>query len=112
MADQFDNELSAIDQTKQWIRDSVMGSFGTVQAAYDNLQRMFWQNPTGLTAQQVCDAYGTRAGAFVSIIQGMTTFVNAVRAQLKSPGNPLVSLKPPAAVITVNADGSVTISGI
>jgi hypothetical protein len=112
VADPFDNDLTAEDQTKQWILDSVIGSYGTVRAAYDNLQRMFWQNPTGLSAQQVCNIYGTRAGAFVTIIQGMTTYVNAVRAQLKTPGSALVSLKPSAATITVNADGSVTISGI
>jgi hypothetical protein len=75
--------------------------FGQMRATHDRLFREFWQNRSGLTPQQVSDAFGTEAVQVFILGGALKDFLNMIR-----PGT--VTATPPFE-FTPNADGTVTI---
>ena len=65
--------------------------------------RLVWNNPTGATPQQVCDALGTQAGAVFAAAQGLALLLEQVTGVLPAT-------TPANWSAVVNADGTVTVT--
>ena len=109
-AELIDNDPTAVERTRQTVLDAVMGLYYMNRATYDNLQILTWNNPYGLTPQQVFDAYGNKAAALVAIVTSMVTLNTTISGKIKTPAAALVSLNPAGVTVVVNADGTVTLS--
>lgn len=79
----------------------IFSNFSAQKAHYNYLQSIIWDNPNGLTPQQVMDALGTDAGQVLTIAAAARTFINSLSA------NAVVG---PPLEYTINVDGTVTIS--
>jgi hypothetical protein len=107
VAEIIDFEPTAEEQTLRVLRDATTGCFQQARSAFLNIDRLVWQNPWGLTPQQAFDALGTRAGSLVTYQTRLATFINQ-----NTPGtaNDVATIKPAGVTITVNGDGTVTLS--
>ena len=77
-------------------------TFNQAKASVDFYYKELWTNTSGLTTQQVLDAFGTDAGTLVTKLAGLRTFLNTLR-----PGS--ITFTPPG-TITINEDGTATCS--
>lgn len=100
------DEPSAQQRTLQFLQDSLHGSLNTLRAAFDNGQMLVWENPYGLTPQEVFTALGENAGAMVAVSNATIAYINALAPEEKH----IASKKPAETVLTVNEDGTVTLS--
>lgn len=103
LSDLFQEE-SADTKTARMILDSIVGAKNTLRSAWGNANALIWQNPYGLTPQQVFDALGTKAGLLLALSQQIVPLLEAADAE------ELPVLRPEGVVITVNQDGTVTLS--
>jgi hypothetical protein len=110
-AEPIDNEPTGADQTIRVIVDVCATLLQVDRSSYDNLQRLLWQNPYGLTPQEVAAALGSKAKALMTMMAAATTLITTLRANMKVPGPEPLVLKPEGVTVTVNADGTVTIAG-
>lgn len=83
------------------------------QQQYSNLCRMqkqgmkyLWENPDGLTPQEVCDSVGTDASLYMLAHGALTSCI--ISAAQTSGIDPDITL--PTNAFTINANGTVTIS--
>ena len=91
------NQSDLVHEVTVKINASLQDKIGLLQYCFNVL----WNNPNGMTPQQVLDAFGTDAGMLVDIMTGMGQAVNEMM-----PGAlPLVS----PFQLTTNADGTVTV---
>lgn len=72
------------------------------QMLYGQGFRLVWNNPQGLTPQQVCNALGNQAGALFTSAAALAAWANAIQSNA-------ITQAPPKA-FTINGDGTVTIS--
>lgn len=75
--------------------------FNQMVSTFNDLMVYIWQNPMGLTPQQVLGTLGTDAGAYVANAEALKTFINTI-----VPGTITAAAPAP---ITVNSDGTVTV---
>ena len=73
-------------------------------AAYNNLYATVWQNPLGLTPQQVCDALGANAADLFIKADILKTALNT------SVAGTITATLPTGATVTLNQNGTVTIT--
>lgn len=76
--------------------------FNQAKTGIDFYYRELWTNTSGLTTQQVLDSFGTDAGALITKLAALRTFLNTLR-----PGS--ITFVAPG-TITVNEDGTATCS--
>ena len=100
------DEPTVSESTGRMIRDDLIGWVNHSRAMFDGLQRLVWQNPYALAPQQVFDIIGTRGKDLLT----WATDLAAMVAKHVSVDKRLVSLKPAGVVVTINADGTVTLS--
>lgn len=96
------------EQTAQWISSAFAGCKSTIVATWNNLEQLVWRNPHGLTPQEVFDVLGSDGAAVVAWRNWL------LPALQNSPDlvNQWSDLRPPAAVVTINPDHTVTVSGV
>lgn len=94
------------EQTAHALRNIVVGGLNFLRATYDNGQQMVWQNPYGLTPQEVFDCLGADSGELVRISDALGDFINTFAPEDQQVG----SKKPSVVVLTINADGTVVLS--
>jgi hypothetical protein len=87
------------------IVDTLEGAKNVNRAALENVERMIWQNPYGMTPQQVFDLLGTRAAGLLSLKDAILPMLD-----LAFPNEVVDRLKPQSVMLTVNADGTVTVA--
>lgn len=85
---------------KQRSTETLFGLIGT----YEELKNAVWNNPQGLTPQQVFDSLGTDASQLFSLSTVLVQTVNTVQP------NTLVDSHPYN--YTINEDGTVTVGEI
>jgi len=111
-AQPLDNEPTGTTQAVRVVVDECTTMLAVVRSSCDNIQRMVWQSPYGNTPQQLCTALNSRAKALITVMQAANTLIATLRANLRQPGAAPLDLKPAGAVVTANADGTVTITGV
>jgi hypothetical protein len=111
MADPLiDNEPDPARLTVQLLLQFVVGGFEAEKAQLNNIQTYVWNSPYRATPQQVFDEIGTRGGSLVAYVVTTLSYLNSVRLRFKNPGEEIKNLKPPGVIVTVNPDGTVTLS--
>ncbi len=86
------------------IRNMTAQSFQQLKRTSLAIRALIFENPLGLLPQQVCDALGTDAGSLWALAQAIASLLNGI-----IPGTISLDL-PNGLVLTVNQDGTVTIS--
>jgi hypothetical protein len=99
------NDPTIEQQTVALLKDAVVGTLNFLKNSFDNAQRLVWQNGS-LSPQEVFDALGTDAGELVALSAALAAFINSVAPENKQ----VASLKPADVTLTVNEDGTVTLS--
>jgi hypothetical protein len=106
MADIIDFESDPVADTQQTLRSAANGCFNVMRSGYVNADTVVWNNPYGLTPAEVFAAMGTKGGSLVSFLTQVKNTVNAV-----APASHDVESSKPAEVnVTINGDGTVTLS--
>lgn len=98
------SEPTAAERTAALMRDEIAGLSNHIRASYENLLRTIWQNPYGLSPQDVFDVLGNRGAAFV---RARGLFEQLLTEAF--PANPPSDPKPKYAVLQVNEDGTVAV---
>ncbi len=106
MTDIIDFENDPVADTQQTLRSAANGCFNTMRASYINADDVVWNNPYGLTPAEVFAAMGAMGGSLVSFL---TQVKNAVNAAAPA-SHDVTSSKPAEVVVTINGDGTVTLS--
>ena len=89
------------EKTRDLLVRSMQSLFSNMRAVYVNNYRMVWQNPDGLTPQEVFDGFGEAAVEFFSTSLSLYRYLNMVVSD---------SLDLPAPYeLTANADGTITV---
>jgi hypothetical protein len=96
--------------TEEQLTNTFVGAFAQMKGAFENAQMLVWNNPQGLTPQQVFDRYGTRAYGLLVLSEATRTYLNQARQFLADPGAELVSRKPEGVNLVIAEDGKVTVS--
>jgi len=110
MADELiNNEPTPQEQTKNSLGSSLSNGYGTLLGSFNHGQCCVWQNPFGLTPQEVFDLYGKKAAKLLAVSVATINYLNYARAFLRNPGEVIKSLKPAGTTLTVNPDGTVTV---
>ena len=98
------NEPTPAERTAQILRDECEGLKNHARASYENILRMVWCNPWGLSPQDVFDVLGKRGAALLKARE----IFGAMLAEA-CPDNPPADLRPEKCEITVAEDGSVKV---
>jgi ABC-type sulfate transport system substrate-binding protein len=96
------------EQTLQLARDIAQGSLNFLRASFNNGQRLVWDNPYGLTPQQALDCLDGSAADLVRMSQALAVFINSFAPEESH----VTSMMPQGATVALNADGTVTITGV
>jgi len=96
---------TAAEQTARIIADTLEGAKHVNRSALENVERLIWQNPYGLTPQQTFDILGTRAAGLLTLKDSILPMLDAA-----FPGETVDRLKPDGVTLAVNEDGTVTVS--
>lgn len=89
------------DQTKRRMVNTMRSLWQTMKQSYEMLFTSLWYNQSGLTPQQVLDAFGGDAVEFFGLGLAMYNFMNAVQ-----PG--VLDLPAPFPIVP-NANGTITV---
>ena len=87
---------------KQNVSNTINALYRQMLSVYNNNMAQIWNNSDGLTPQQCCDAFATDAAELFRLASVLSTAINAA-----TPGT--ITTTPPATV-TVNNDGTITLS--
>ncbi len=87
--------------TKALVQSSVNRCFASMLDAYKKNAAQVWENPQGLTPQDVLDGFGTDAAELFRLASLLKGVINAA-----VPG----TIPDSAAPIVINADGTVTVN--
>ena len=95
--------------TERTLADTLAGCIASMRAAFDNAQRLVWQNPWGLTPQQVFDVMGATALQQVALAGGLAQLING--SGVLENGTPIqvVGLMPADKDMQFNQGGTVTV---
>ena len=88
--------------TRARLKTITESLFARMLAVYQEGMTQVWQNPRGLSAQEVLDALGTDAGDLFRLAALLKQAINAAL-----PGT-IADVATPA--VTINADGTVTVT--
>jgi len=88
-------------RAKNRIKNAAKNIYETVKNKHDQLWNVVWDNPAGLTPQEVIDAFGTDAKELFTYSQSLQT--------LLSEANENYVVKVTPNLVTINTDGSVTV---
>lgn len=105
MADIIDFEPDPVDSTRQALRDACT-VFWSMRSAFQNADRILWQNPWELTPQEAFNACGTKAASLVDFLTRLAVAIN----KTGPAATDVASSKPEAVTLTKNVDGTVTLS--
>lgn len=86
------------------IRNSVLMLFAQMKNGYEQNHTQVWENPDGLTPQQVCDALGSDAVELFTLASVLANTVNHAKPDT------ITGSVPDGVTATPNEDGTVTIS--
>lgn len=89
------------ERTKIRIARKSYETFQGLVGTYVELKQTVWENPQGLTPQQVFDALGTNGGELFSLSTLLVTTVNTVIPGTLTDTHPYE--------FTINPDGTVTV---
>jgi len=90
--------------TTQQITNQLQTQFGNNIATFNRIYNLVWNNPQGLTPQQVLNGLGADATELFQLAVGMANYVNSIIP------NTLPTTTPYA--ITFNQDGTVTVGAL
>jgi len=90
------------ERVKKQIERKTWDTFSGLVAVHKELMQKVWENPQGLTPQEVFDSLGANAGELFSLATLLVTTVNTAK-----PGT-LVDAHPYN--YTINGDGTVTVT--
>ncbi len=97
-------EQATADELAQALRGGYLGLRGT----FLQLKRLVWQNPHGLTPQQVLDLIGPADGDGLSAA-GLFAISNGCVQLLNLIGEGIEGVVPRGVMDTLNPDGTVTL---
>lgn len=93
------------DAAKARIAAITRAVWNDLQIRQRDGMELFWQNPDGLTPQQVADAFGTDAAKLFTFNTALVEFLVAVGTSEGVAPN----ISAPTNAFTVNPDGTVTV---
>lgn len=97
------NELDAETQTLRLLQDDATGFFNHGCAAFENMYRLVWNNPRGLSPQQVLNLLGVEAAKLFVLSYKLGELLNEAGAKINNA-------VPEGVTYVANADGTVTIT--
>ena len=90
------------NRAAQAIQSQAANLFANMGRTYEQISNIVFNNPQGLTPQEVLDALGTNAAELLSLSDLLVQTVNAAAPGTITPGYPVT--------LTANPDGTVTVS--
>ena len=94
--------------TERTLADALVGAASVNLSTLENLERIIWANPWGLSAQEVFDLLGQRAGQLLALKAALLPRLAAAASAAKS--RPPIELKPEGVTLTVSDDGTVRVA--
>lgn len=88
------------ERVKKRIERKTYETYAGLIGSYNDLSKMVWHNPQGLTPQQVFDSLGTNAAELFELSALLVQTVNTAKPGTLDPAQPYE--------YTVNEDGTVT----
>lgn len=85
------------------VKSESLDLFQSVKQRHQKLMRIVWQNPRGLTPQQVMDAFGTEAAELFSLSDALLNLIKTAK-----PDDPYGDTQIPYE-FTIHDDGTVTV---
>lgn len=74
-----DKSLAEIQaETVMEIRGQVAALWASMVSIYGHCMNVLWRNPNGLTPQQVCNAFGTKASELFMLAGMLANLLNTV----------------------------------
>lgn len=95
--------LTSDQQTVVTYATQIQRQWNQLGALFTQIADFIWNNPTGLTPQQAFDVFGTDGGSLCALSTAYLKFLADVGAPAQSP-------VPSNVTVTVNPDGTVTLS--
>ena len=95
-----------VADTQHHLRNALAGSYNQMRAAFISTDKLIWENPFGLTPQDVFTSLGRRGESVVNHLTALRQAVNATAPV----GSGVASSKPGGVTVTLNPDGTVTLS--
>ena len=89
------------ERTAMQIAKKSYETYAALIGTYKDLQQKVWNNPSGLTPQEVFDSLGTNAGELFTLSALLVQTVNSVKPNTLNPAQPYE--------YTINEDGTVTV---
>lgn len=90
------------NRAAQAIQSQASNLFTNMGRTYEQISNIVFNNPQGLTPQEVLDGLGTNAAELLSLSDLLVQTVNTAAPDTITPGYP--------ATLTANPDGTVTVS--
>jgi hypothetical protein len=88
------------------LKQIMTSCFNTILAAFQSGKQLVWNNPHGLTPQQMLAAIGTDAATLFSYTNDTVALLN----QALPDGQKITQVVPAGVVVTFNPDGTVTLA--
>lgn len=95
-------------QTKSVIQNTIIGALSTLEACFNNVMKYVWENPYGLTPQQVHAVMGTNMAEVYAIGQEILPILNNALEKLGK--SPITTIVPAGVTATPHEDGTVTLA--
>lgn len=106
-----DSDKPADQTTRDAIAQMLHAGYAASKSAFSQVKRLVWQNPYGLTPQQVLDALGASNEAGTNLSAGKLFAVSdATVTLLNLTGEGITTVVPQGVTATINPDGTVTLS--
>lgn len=99
-------EYEPTEHTLRLIKDSLTGWYNQTKAAYNNTIMLIWENPRGLTPQEVFDVIGKDGALLLAYLNSVVKSLNDIGIEEKPFADPVPNDKETKA----NPDGTVTVS--
>ncbi len=104
----IDFDISPAEQTLDIIRSGARGCLQQIKASVENSKSVVWQNPFGLSPQEVFDALDTQGKVLVDLLATLRTAHNSVVPAAHHIG----ALLPDGMTVTFNAEGKGTVGEV
>lgn len=95
------------EQTLQLLKNNIAGSYQQLRASFNSAVMLIWQNPYGLSPQEVLDLLGTNAYSVFAYSNAVVTLLN--QAATETGETVITNVVPVGVTYTVNVDGSITL---
>lgn len=106
-----DSDKPADQKTRETVTRAMSAGFAGIKGTFEQLKRLVWANPFGLTPQQVLDLLGgnDEDGKNLSAAK-LFAASDACVTLLNLTGEGITTVLPPGVTATINSDGTVTLS--